>query len=1037
MKNEKKIKPRSLFQKIFRISLIATISIIILLSIVTLVFYIYKDDISRALLEGVNDIQKGELIFEDISFSPFAHFPSISINLNNVLYYEHPIESMSDSADAIANINNIFVAFNLIDLIGGKVNVKEVTIVGGTVKLITYADSSVNLFNAFGKEKPGKLIVTKDISQIKTDNPTESKPIIQDSIIIESKTEIDLSIDKLSIENLTLKFENHVLDRSSKFRINNLNTSFTYREKRIISELKTDIDIIEIKFPDKILLADKKINLTTSLSFDEVNEIIFIYPSRFSFEESIFDIEGNINIGKEGLLDIKIDGSDHDFSFLSLILSEKGITQLERGDFYMKGTITGNTLLGNPVIELSFGLSDVDIFIPEVQKRIKGLNFSGYFISGTKKDLSEALLIINDLSAKLPDGQINASFSLSNFENPYIDLTLDMKTGLGGLDNVFNIDFIDSLNGTITIYDKFKGQYNSEEKRFVADEQDAQIICENMSFNLPGVMYVENFDGTIIRKTDKIILENLKVKSGYTDLLINGEINNIVYLLLNIEKEIIADLKIKSKMFDLPNFLSFDPTIGRDFPHRIKNLDLIVNASSTTSKLLEFNSFPEIDFNIIKLGATAEGFLPPLTINNGRFKVSENILGFHMDFDHFLFDIAGGQFNLTADYNSSKHQPFYIKADLQFDDINPAIFVYDDQSDSIPEIMNGSLNGSLFAELQFATDTMAMKLVSIKRGDLSYYFAEDTIETKSLEFFAKDVYYNSDNNPNPLATLTTNLLIKSKELYTNHFKVDDIHYDINADYGTYTVIPKQKSFFGSVGKGLHILKPFDEIPHYRIQYSISQFNAEDLLTTFLEDTVLTGKMDFSMDISMSGNEWDSLVSKLNGDIHLTGENLIMYGVDSDELIEKFKRSQKFTLVDIGAVLLAGPVGLAVTKGTDYASLIVLNSGEETHITKLVSDWNVHDGKLTVKDVAFATEKNRIAGYGWFNFAADSLDFSIALLNKNGCSIFSQDVFGTFEKPQTGEIKVVGTILAPVTNLWDDIWGNDCDVFYNGAVKHPN
>jgi len=57
-----------------------------------------------------------------------------------------------------------------------------------------------------------------------------------------------------------------------------------------------------------------------------------------------------------------------------------------------------------------------------------------------------------------------------------------------------------------------------------------------------------------------------------------------------------------------------------------------------------------------------------------------------------------------------------------------------------------------------------------------------------------------------------------------------------------------------------------------------------------------------MDISMYGNQWDSLVSKINGDIHLTGKNLIMYGVDTDELLEKFKRSQKFTLVDVGAVL---------------------------------------------------------------------------------------------------------------------------------------
>ena len=209
-----------------------------------------------------------------------------------------------------------------------------------------------------------------------------------------------------------------------------------------------------------------------------------------------------------------------------------------------------------------------------------------------------------------------------------------------------------------------------------------------------------------------------------------------------------------------------------------------------------------------------------------------------------------------------------------------------------------------------------------------------------------------------------------------------------------------------------------------------------MLKTFLEDTVLTGKMNFSMDITMSGNQWNSLVSKLNGDIHLTGKDLIMYGVDTDELLEKFKRSQKFTLIDVGAVLLAGPVGLAVTKGTDYASMIVLNSGEETLVTNLVSDWSVQDGKLIMQDVAFTTKKNRIAADGWLNFAADSLELTIALLNKNGCSIFSQDLYGSFGEPETGDIKVVGTILAPVTNLLDDVFGSDCDVFYEGVVKHP-
>jgi hypothetical protein len=39
-------------------------------------------------------------------------------------------------------------------------------------------------------------------------------------------------------------------------------------------------------------------------------------------------------------------------------------------------------------------------------------------------------------------------------------------------------------------------------------------------------------------------------------------------------------------------------------------------------------------------------------------------------------------------------------------------------------------------------------------------------------------------------------------------------------------------------------------------------------------------------------------------------------------------------------------------------------------------------------------------------------------------------------PTFGKVKVVGTVLAPVTNLVDDMLGNDCEVFYSGSVKHP-
>jgi len=39
-------------------------------------------------------------------------------------------------------------------------------------------------------------------------------------------------------------------------------------------------------------------------------------------------------------------------------------------------------------------------------------------------------------------------------------------------------------------------------------------------------------------------------------------------------------------------------------------------------------------------------------------------------------------------------------------------------------------------------------------------------------------------------------------------------------------------------------------------------------------------------------------------------------------------------------------------------------------------------------------------------------------------------------PKTGNIKVLKSLISPVTNLWNSLVGNDCEVFYDGSVEHP-
>ncbi len=82
-----------------------------------------------------------------------------------MVYYEHQInEKRYKLKYQLEKFNEIYAAINFVDLIGGRINVSEVIIDGGTLNFVTYKDSSVNLFNALGMDKPANGIRKKRVN---------------------------------------------------------------------------------------------------------------------------------------------------------------------------------------------------------------------------------------------------------------------------------------------------------------------------------------------------------------------------------------------------------------------------------------------------------------------------------------------------------------------------------------------------------------------------------------------------------------------------------------------------------------------------------------------------------------------------------------------------------------------------------------------------------------------------------------------------------------------------------------------------------
>jgi hypothetical protein len=176
-----------------------------------------------------------------------------------------------------------------------------------------------------------------------------------------------------------------------------------------------------------------------------------------------------------------------------------------------------------------------------------------------------------------------------------------------------------------------------------------------------------------------------------------------------------------------------------------------------------------------------------------------------------------------------------------------------------------------------------------------------------------------------------------------------------------------------------------------------------------------------------------------GAASLHGSNLTLAIGDLDSDLSRYESTQKFNLIDVGGFLVAGPLGLAVTKGYDFAKVLG-SAGGSSEIPTLISEWQIEHGVAQAKDVAMTTKKNRLALKGSLDFVNDRFqDVTVALVNKQGCVRVQQNVRGPFTQPDVQKPNVLVSVTGPVRKVLKQakhLLGGRCEVFYAGALPPP-
>ena len=333
---------------------------------------------------------------------------------------------------------------------------------------------------------------------------------------------------------------------------------------------------------------------------------------------------------------------------------------------------------------------------------------------------------------------------------------------------------------------------------------------------------------------------------------------------------------------------------------------------------------------------------------------------------------------------------------------------------------------------------------SASAGKIVYVDRKAKSETSldAIDLSVRDLSIPTDPRVKLLKEFSFSGELSVKEMKTKDFTVSDVRTKVTAGAGVYVIRPFTMKLFGGTGEGGIHVDLSGEKTDLKVTYTLAKFRAEDSLAGLAQKKYLSGPMTVTPDLSLRGKDTAEMMRTLSGTVSLRGDGLTLHGMEIDRILSKAEDAQKLGLADVGAFVLAGPMGSAALKGYRYGDLYRSATREgETRIHRLVSDWSVRDGVADARDVAFSTGKSRIALKGKLDLVNGRfLDVTVAALDEKGCAKIRQKISGPFGDPRMDKTSVLQSFAEPILGAFGRagklLGVSSCKPFYTGSVQHP-
>ncbi len=564
-------------RKIIKRLLIGVILVpLLLISALIAILYAKQDSIVQELISTLNKDFKGEVVIEDSHISPFANFPYISIDLDHLKLYE----DKSRKGKPILDVNDLYVGFDLITLLSGKMDINLIKIKNGKIHIIQDKNGEFNILKAFASDAP-------------VENAEEEFHLNLKSIQLEN-----VDITKVNMENLI----------TIELFINKIKSKFKTSPEHLMASLDSKFVINVIKDKDTTFFKHKHVVLKTKLDFLKKEEKLIITPSDFDLEHAQFDFEGSIDLKNNTYLDLKIKGHKPSFDIFYAVAPEELIPVLNKynnkGKIYFDAELKGSIADGKiPKINVNFACENAFLHNTETNKKLDELNFKAFFTTGDSSKLETMEFRLTDFSSKPEAGNFSGHLLVKNFASPQIDTKIISDFDLEFLSKFLGAKDLQNLKGKVKLTMNFRDiiDLNNPEKAIekLNESYYTELQVTNLSFKSKSYhLLIEKLNISAVMEGHEASIKNFNLVIGKSDLSINGSISDLPAIIHHTKDPVKAILNIKSNYLDIQE-LTADPTKKKHgVDEQISNLSMKFTFKSSARAFTESPNLPVGEFFI-------------------------------------------------------------------------------------------------------------------------------------------------------------------------------------------------------------------------------------------------------------------------------------------------------------------------------------------------------------------------------------------------------------------------------------------------------